>query len=73
MTGIIAISQSADFYPGLKDGEEIDDYSGKTIEWTFSLPRNAKIGPGIYRIEFVRTLAEEKAMGSPVLAIKNAI
>ena len=55
-----AMSVSADFYPGLREDQSIDDYEGNTIEWTFALPRNAEVGPGIYEIKFVRTLAEDE-------------
>lgn len=67
---ILAVSQSADFYPGLREGESIDDYDGSHIEWTFSLPRSETVGPGIYEIRFVRSLAEEEKLGSPVLGAK---
>jgi hypothetical protein len=70
MTEVLMVSQSADFYPGLRDGENVNDYDGSHVEWTFSLPRSAKIGTGVYRIEFVRTLAEEEKLGSPVLGTK---
>ena len=64
---ILAISASADFYPGLRDGEEIDDYDGETIEWTFSLPSGHRVGSGVYRLEFIRTLKDEESLGNPVL------
>ena len=64
---ILAVSASACFYPGLRAGEKPQDYDGTTFEWTFELPQNAVVGAGVYRLSFVRTLAEEEALGNPVL------
>lgn len=65
-TEIFAVSSSACFYPEHDNPEEFD---GSTITWTFELPRSSRdIGSGVYRVQFVRTLAEEEALGNPVLA-----
>lgn len=63
---ILAMSVSADFYPGLGEGD-CDTYDGNSIEWTFALPRTATVGAGIYEVRFIRTLAEEEALGFPLL------
>ena len=64
---ILAIALTADFYPGIREGESIETYDGNSIEWTFSLPRKSEVAAGVYEIRFVRTLAEEEALGHPVL------
>ena len=63
---ILAMSSRADFYPGLGEDQDIEDYEGDRILWTFALPRDQEVGAGIYRIQFVRTLADEKALGNPL-------
>lgn len=63
---VLAIAASADFYPGMGDGD-CDTYAGNTIEWTFSLPRDATVGAGVYEIRFVRTMEQEEALGFPIL------
>ena len=63
---ILAMSVSADYYPGLGDGS-IDAYDGNSIEWTFAVPRTSVSGPGIYELRFVRTLREEEDAGWPTL------
>ena len=64
---ILAISASADFYPGLRDGEAIEDYDGDTIEWTFSLPSGKRVGPGVYSLELIIKHKVEEGLGNPVL------
>ena len=64
---ISAMSLTADFYPGIKEGESIENYDGNSIEWTFAMPRNTSFGAGVYEIRFVRNLNEEEAPGYPVL------
>jgi hypothetical protein len=59
----LALSATAHFYPEM---DEPENYDGSTITWTFELPKTAEIGAGVYRIIFVRTLAEEQALGNPV-------
>lgn len=60
----LGISYSADFYPEMDDPKNFD---GDTITWTFKLPKTQAVGPGVYRLLFVRTLADEEALGDPVL------
>ena len=68
MTEILAKSVSADFYPHMNMADENREmFKGDTITWTFELPKAQAVGAGIYRIEFVRSLAEEEALGNPVL------
>jgi hypothetical protein len=64
-TEILAVSSSACFYP---EAENPDEFDGSTITWTFELPRTVAVGAGVYTLRFVRTLAEEEALGNPVLA-----
>lgn len=63
----LAVSTSANFYPEM---DEPDAFDGETITWTFTLPRTAEVGAGLFRIEFERILTpEERAMPtSQVLA-----
>jgi hypothetical protein len=67
----LAVSSSACFYP---ERDNPDEFDGTTITWTFELPKSSRdVGSGVYRLQFLRTLAEEEALGNPVLAPASAI
>lgn len=68
----LAVSFTADFAPERNADAEETGADGSFITWTFKCPKSQAINAGIYRLLFVRTLAEEEALGNPVLKGRSA-
>lgn len=67
MDELEAMLLEANFYPHLDESNPNRDFfSGETCTWTFELPKDQYLSPGIYKLTHQRTLAEEEALGNPV-------
>ena len=64
---VLATLVQANFYPHKDENDPNREfYNGKTCLWIFEMPREQALAPGIWRLTYERTLAEEHALGDPV-------
>jgi hypothetical protein len=69
-TEILATLVSANFYPESDENDPNREYyNGDTALWIFELPKTVSLGPGIWRLKYERTLAEEEKLGNPVYGL----